>query len=84
MPLQFHRAVEGMEIWSATSDSYSFVITLESSAGRGFHGKPGYVASWRPVYKGRGAIRIPGSPFKAFDEAAAACNEILKHLKSNG
>jgi len=80
MPLQFHRAVEGMEIWSVTSGGYSFVISFESPAGAGFHGRPKYVASWRPVYKGRGAIKIAGSPFKSFEEAEAACNEMLKHL----
>jgi hypothetical protein len=82
MPLQFHRAVEQMEIWSATSDGYSFVISFESFAGPGFHGRPGYVASWRPLYQGRGAIKIIGSPFKSFDEAEAACGAMLKHLMS--
>ena len=62
MPLQFHRAVEQMEIWSATSDGYTFVISFESFTGPGFHGRPGYVASWRPIYQGRGAIRIICSP----------------------
>jgi hypothetical protein len=64
MPLQFHRAVEDMEIWSATNEGYSFVTTYESPAGPGFHGRAGYMASWRPIYEGRGAIRITGSPFK--------------------
>jgi hypothetical protein len=64
MPLQFHRAVEQMEIWSATSDGYTFVISFESFTGPGFHGRPGYVASWRPIYQGRGAIRITGCPSK--------------------
>jgi hypothetical protein len=82
MPLQFHRAVENMEIWSATCDDYSFVISFESFAGPGFHGRPGYVASWRPLYRGRGAIKIIGSPFKSFDEAEAACDAMLKHLTS--
>jgi hypothetical protein len=80
MPLQFHPAVENMEIWSATSEGYSFVISYESPAGPGFHGRAGYMASWRPVYVGRGAIRITGSPFKTFDEAEAACDAMLKHL----
>ena len=82
MPLQFHRAVEQMEVWSATSHGYSFVISFESFSGPGFHGKPGYVASWRPLYEGRGAIRITGSPFKTRDEAEAACEAMLKHLTS--
>jgi hypothetical protein len=84
MTLQFHRAVEGMEIWSATSEGYSFVISHESPTGRpGLHGRAGYLASWRPVYEGRGAIRITGSPFKTFDEAEAACDAMLKHLTSD-
>jgi hypothetical protein len=72
MPLQFHRAVENMEIWSATSEGYSFVISHESPTGPGFHGHAGYLASWRRVYEGRHAIRITGSPFKTFGEAEAA------------
>ena len=83
VPLQFHRAVEDMEIWSATSEGYSFVISHESPTGPGFHGRAGYMASWRPVYEGRGASRITGSPFKAFDEAEAACDAMLKHLTSD-
>ena len=83
MPLQFHRAVEQMEIWSATSEGYTFVISFESFTGPGFHGKPGYVASWRPIHEGRGAIRITGSPFKTLDEAEAACDATLNHL-TNG
>jgi hypothetical protein len=80
MPVQFHRAVEDMEIWSAISEGYSFVISYESPTGPGFHGRGGYLASWRPDYEGRGAIRITGSPFKTFDEAEAACDAMLKHL----
>jgi hypothetical protein len=83
MPLQFHGAVEKMEIWSANSDGYSFVISYESPVGPGFHGRAGYLASWRRVYEGRGAIRITGSPFKTFDEAEAACDAMLKYLTSN-
>jgi hypothetical protein len=71
-----------MEIWSATSAGYSFVISYETPAGPGFHGRAGYMASWRRVYEGRGAIRITGSPFKAFGEAEAACDAMLKHLIS--
>ena len=82
MPLQFHLAVEKMEIWSPYTDGYSFVISYESRAGPGFHGRAGYLASWRPLYKDRGAIRILGSPFRTFDEAEAACNAMLKHLMS--
>ena len=59
------------------------VISYESLAGPGFQGRAGYLASWRPVYEGRGAIRIAGSPFKNFDEAKAACDAMLKHLTSD-
>jgi hypothetical protein len=83
MTLQFHRAVEKMEIWSATCDDYSFAISFESFSGPGFHRRPGYVGSWRLLYQGRGAIKIVGSPFKSFDEAEAAREAMLKHLTSN-
>ncbi|WP_028351188.1 hypothetical protein [Bradyrhizobium murdochi] len=82
MSLQFHLAVEDMEIWSASSDGYSFVISFESPTGPGLHGSPGYVASWRPLYQSRGAIRIIGSPFKNFAEAEDACNTMLNYLTS--
>ncbi|MGY8685534.1 hypothetical protein Q2941_48650 [Bradyrhizobium sp. UFLA05-153] len=82
MSLQFHRAVEHIEIWSASSDGFSFVISFESRNGTGFHGRPGYVASWRPVYQNRGAIRIFGSPFQTFNEAEAACDAMLDQLTS--
>jgi hypothetical protein len=45
----------------------------------GFHGRAGYLASWRPLYEGHRAIRITGLPFKTFDEAEAACDAMLKH-----
>ncbi|SFI17218.1 hypothetical protein [Bradyrhizobium sp. Gha] len=80
MPLQFHRAVEDMEIWSAARDGFSFVITYETPAGAGFHGRPGYVASWRLLYRGNGAIRIAGSAFATFAEAEKACDTMLEYL----
>ena len=80
MALQFHRAIEHMEIWSASSDRFSFVISYESPSGPGFHGRAGYLASWRPIHQCRGAIKIGGSPFKIFAEAEEACNSVLKHL----
>jgi hypothetical protein len=79
MPLQFHRAVEDMEIWSATSDS---LRSFESPTGPGFHGRPGYVASWRPRYESKGAIKIGGSPFDSFAKAEEACNTMLAHLNT--
>jgi len=80
--LQFHRAVDNLEIWSASRDGFSFVITHESRGGPGFHGRPGYVASWRQLYLGSGAIKIGGSPFSTFAESEEACNLMLKHLTS--
>ena len=80
MPLQFHHAVEKIEIWSATTGGYSFVISFESPAGTGFHGRFGYVASWRAAHHSRGAVKIDGSPFATFEEAEAACNVMLEHL----
>ena len=68
---------------SEDGNGYSFVISNESLAGPGFHGRPGYLASWRPVHAGRGAIKIIGSPFKSFEEAEAACNAMLIHLLSD-
>jgi hypothetical protein len=67
MTLHFSRVVsplEDMEIWSATSDGFSFVISHESRSGPGFHGRPGFVAS----------------PFKTFAEAEEACKAMLGHL----
>jgi hypothetical protein len=84
MPLEFHRVVEQMEIWSANSDGYSFAISFfERFSGPGFHGKPGYVASWRPLYGEHGAIKIIGSPFKSFNDAEVACDAMLKDLMSH-
>ena len=83
MPLQFHRAFETLEIWSASSDEYSFVVSFENPAGQGFHGRTGYVASWRRISSSRSAVRITGSPFKTLDDAEAACDAMLTHLTSN-
>jgi hypothetical protein len=80
MTLQFHTAVAHMDIWSGSSGDFSFVITYETPTGAGFHGRQGYVASWRPLHEGAGAIRIGGSPFKTFAEAEDACNAMLEHL----
>ena len=83
MNLQFHNPVEGMEIWSADREGFSFVISYESPAGLGFHGRTGFLASWRPLYQSRRAIKIIGSPFKTFAEAEHACNAMLKQLTTN-
>lgn len=80
MPLQFHRPVGDMEIWSASSDGFSFVISFESPTGPGFHGRSGYLASWRPLYENNGAIKITGSPFRTLAEAEGACRNMVEHL----
>jgi len=81
--MQFARVVspiEDMEIWNASSDGFSFVISYESRGGPGFHGPPGYVASWRSLSQNTGAIRVSGSPFKTLAEAEEACKATLGHL----
>ena len=80
MALQFQRAIRQMDIWSASSDGFSLVITYGSPTGPGFRGRAGYLASWRRAIGGSGAVKIGGSPFKMLAEAEAAYNIILKHL----
>lgn len=80
MPLQFHRALDSMDIWSASSDGVSFVISYESPNGPGLHGRAGYLASWRPLDLGSLAIKITGAPFETFAEAEEACNAMLAVL----
>jgi hypothetical protein len=43
--------------------------------------KSAIAASWRPLYLGTRAIKIIGSPFKTFESAEAACNEMLNHMR---
>ena len=81
--MQFVRVssrVEDMEIWNASGDGFSFVISYESRGGPGFHGRTGFVASWRPIYQNRCAIRVGGSPFGTLSEAEQACSAMLGHL----
>jgi hypothetical protein len=83
MTMEFTRVispVEDMEIWSASSDGFSFVISYESRSGPGLHGHTGFVASWRPIDQNRSAIKIGGSPFKTLAEAEEACEATLKYL----
>ena len=83
MALHFNRvgpATAELEIWSASERGFSFVISNESSSGPGLHGKPGFVASWRPINFNRTAIRVGGSPFRSFAEAEKACEDMLVHL----
>jgi len=89
MAMQFTRVVNpvaDMEIWNASSDGFSFVISYESRSGPGFHGPPGYVASWCSLSQNTGAIRVAGSPFKTLDEAEDASKVMLGYLatKPNG
>ena len=81
--LQFHRSIEDLDVWSASSGGFSFVISYESPRGLGFHGGTGYLASWRPLHHGSGAIKVIGSPFRTFADAEDACNAMLEHLKAN-
>jgi len=48
MTMEFTRVispVEDMEIWSGSSDGFSFVISYASRSGPGFRGRTGFVAS---------------------------------------
>jgi hypothetical protein len=81
MSLQFHQAVENMDVWSASSADVSFVITFASPNGPGFHGRRGFLATWRPLYSRTGAVKVTGSPFNTFADAEAACNTMLGMLK---
>src|SRR5258708_35421529 len=83
MAMEFSRVispVKDMEIWNASSDGFSFVISYESRSGPGFHGQTGFVASWRPIDQNRSAIKIGGSPFKNLPEAAEARKAMLGDL----
>jgi hypothetical protein len=83
MSLQFHLAVEDLEIWSASSDGFSCVISYESPTGVGFHGRRGYADSWRPPDASRGAIKIGGSPFETLADAEETCNRMLEYLNKD-
>jgi hypothetical protein len=83
--VQFSRVitpVEDIQIWNTTSYGFSFVISYESRSGPGFHGHPGFVASWRPIHQNRPAIKVVGSPFKTFTAAEQACEVMLGYLIS--
>ena len=81
MSLHFHRAVENIDVWSASSADISFVITFASPTGPGFHGRRGFLASWRPIYSSAGAVKLTGSPFNTFADAEEACNTMLGILE---
>ncbi|MGY8682118.1 hypothetical protein [Bradyrhizobium sp. CCGUVB23] len=81
--MQFSRImspVNDLEVWSASSRGFSFVISFDSRTGPGLHGRPGYLASWRPIHPNRPAIKLIGSPFKTLTEAEEACQAFLKYL----
>ena len=84
--MQFSRVitpVEYIQIWNASSDGFSFVISYESRSGPGLHGNPGFVASWRPIHRNSSAVKVIGSPFKTLDAAEQACEAMLGHLVSD-
>ena len=76
--------VEDMEVWNASSNGFSFVISYETRSGPGFHGRTGFVASWRPIDQNRSANRVGGSPFKTLAEAEEACNAMVGFLNKAG
>ena len=84
--MQFSRITSfvDLQIWNATSDGFSFVISFESRNGSGLRGRLGFVASWRPIYQNRSAIKVGGSPFKTLAEAEKACTTMLVHLIRDG
>jgi len=84
MVMQFSRTAEDMEIWNGSNNGFSFVISYESGSGPGFHGRTGFVASWRPIDQNRSASRVSGSPFKTLAEAEEACNAMVGLLKRAG
>jgi len=75
--------VEDIQIWNASSDGFSFVISYESRGGAGLRGNPGFVASWRPIYQNHFAVKVIGSPFKSITAAEQACEVVLEHLTSD-
>ena len=81
MSLQFHQAVENMDVWSANSADISFVISFASPTGAGFRGRLGFLASWQPFDSRMGAAKVTGSPFNIFADAEAACNIMLGVLE---
>ena len=85
--MQFRRVispVEDLQIWNASSNGFSFAISFESRSGPGLHGRPGFAASWRPIYQNRCAIKVGGSPFSTLAEAEKACTAMLVHLTDDG
>lgn len=74
--MQFTRVVghvEDMEVWNASGNGFSFVISHESRDGAGFRGRTGFTASWRPLHQNSRAVTVNGSPFETLTEAENAC-----------
>jgi hypothetical protein len=83
--MQFSRViipVKDIQIWSASSSGFSFVINYASRSGPGLHRNPGFVVSWRPTHQNRSAIKIGGSPFNTLIEAERACEIMLEHPRT--
>jgi len=81
--MQFTR-VEDMEVWKASGNGFSFVISYESRSGPGFRGRTGFMASWRPIHENSSAIRVGGSPFQTLAEAESACGAMAGLLTKAG
>jgi hypothetical protein len=84
--MQFSRVItpiEDIQIWNASHDDFSFVISYASRGGVGLRGNPGFVASWRPIHQNRFAVKVIGSPFETLGAAERACEAMLIHLTSD-
>jgi hypothetical protein len=73
-------SVEDIQLWNASSNGVSFVISYESRGGPGLQGDTGFAASWRPILHNRPAVRVLGSPFRTLGAAERACEVTLGHL----
>jgi hypothetical protein len=73
-------SVEDVQIWNASSNGFSFVISYEDRGGRGLQGDPGFLASWRPLHRNKPAVKVIGSPFATLAAAEQACEAMLGHL----
>jgi hypothetical protein len=78
--VQFTRASKNMEVWNASGNGFSFVISHESREGPGFRGRTGFMASWRPIHENSSAIEVGGAPFETFVEAENACKAMASLL----
>jgi hypothetical protein len=84
--MQFNRVItpiEDIQMWNASCDGFSFVISYASRGGTGLQGNPGFAASWRPIYENHFAVKVIGSPFQTLGAAEQACEAVLVHLNSD-